>query len=150
MGRGRKPILSWVEKLTVGGECNRLWWELADQQAKAKHWSQPHQRLVKKQQSDLVAAPVDVRDHKVWKDGVRRASAEIAEILSEAGAARLTVIHLKRPYGKRTEILDAAIRWCAAKYGKTISQRRAQDCWDEYSATMKRLQSEPTELASAR
>ncbi|WP_144030569.1 hypothetical protein [Bradyrhizobium japonicum] len=116
-----------------------MWRDLAEQQALADHRQQPHQRDVKNEQGKLQAVPVASRDFRVWRDARKRASSEIEEILSEAGAARLAVIQVKRPYGKRNEILKAAISWCAATYGKTIIERHAQECWDAFSAMTKRL-----------
>jgi hypothetical protein len=140
VSRGRKPILTPREKLVVGGECERLWQALAEQQAMATHRARPHLRDVKKIQAELASAPVASRSSRVWRDTVRQASSDIAEIFSDV---ETQPIRLKRPYGKRNEILDAAIEWCAATYGKTISRRRAQDCWDTFSAMMKRLEREP-------
>ena len=141
MGRGRKPVLTRVEKLAVGGECRRLQQELADRKAMTGYRSRPCLRDVKKLQSELASVPVASRDSRVWRDAVRQASSEIEEIFSDV---ETQPIRVKRPYGKRIEILDAAIKWCAATYGKTISIRRAQDCWDTFSAAMKRLEREPT------
>lgn len=144
MRRGRKSVLTLHQKCAVGGECERLWRALAEQQSLAKHRQQPHQRDVKNEQAKLQAVPVASRDFRVWRDARKRASSEIEEILSEAGTARLTTIRAKRPYGKRTQIRKAAIRWCAARHGKTITERHAQDCWDAFSAMMKRLAYEGT------
>jgi hypothetical protein len=138
MGRGRKPILKPFEKLAVGGECARLLQVDAEQQATATRRAQPHLRDVKKIQSEFASVPVASRSSRVWQDAVR--ACEIAEILSDV---ETRPIRSKRPYGKRNEILDAAIEWCAATYGKRISRRRAQDCRDAFSAMMKRLQREP-------
>ena len=141
VSRGRKPVLTLFEKLAVGGECERLWQALAEQQAMARYRNRPNLRDVKKIQSDLASVPVASRGHRVWQDTRRRASSEIAEIFSDI---ETQPIRVRRPYGKRTEILDAAIEWCAATVGKTISRRRAQDCWDTFSAMTKRLEREPT------
>ena|SRR5674476_50388 len=141
MGRGRKPVLTLFEKLAVGGECQRLWHDLAEKEAMATRQTRPDLQDVRKIQSDLTSVPVAVRSSRVWKDAVRQASFEIADILSNV---ETQPIRSKRPYGKRIEILDAAIEWCAATYGKTISRRRAQDCWDTFSATMKRREREST------
>lgn len=141
MGRGRKPILTWSEKLAVGGECNRLWCALSEQRALAEYRARPNLVDVKKFQSELALVPVDVRNSRVHRDALRQTSSDIADILS---GVETQPIRMKRPYGKRTEILDAAIRWCAAKYRKPIGRRRAQDCWDAFSAMMKRLEREPT------
>jgi len=48
MGRGRKPVLTRIEKLAVGGECERLWQTLAEQHAMATYRTRPHLRDVKK------------------------------------------------------------------------------------------------------
>jgi len=141
VSRGRKPVLTLFEKWAVGGECERLWQALAEQQTMATHRAQPHLRDVKKIQSEFASVPVASRSSRVWRDAVRQASSEIAEIFSDV---ETQPIRVKRPYGKRIEILDAAIEWCAATYGKTISRRRARDCWDTFSAMMKRLEREPT------
>jgi hypothetical protein len=103
--------------------------------------ARPCLRDVKQIQSQLASVPVADRTSRVYRDEVRRASSEIAEIFSDI---KTQPIRMTRPYGKRTEILDAAIKWCAAKYSKSISRRRAQDCWDTFSATIKRLRAEPT------
>jgi len=141
MGRGRKPVLTLHEKVAVGGECERLLQVDAEQQAMATHRTQPHLRDVKKIQSQFASVPVASRNSRIWRDAVRHARSEIAEILSDV---ETQPIRVKRPYGKRIEILDAAIEWCAATYGKTISRRRAQDCRETFSAMMKRLEREPT------
>lgn len=141
MGRGRKPILTWFEKLAVGGECERLWKALAEQQATAIRHARPHLCEVRKNQAILAAVALASRETRVWRDGARQISSEIADIFSDV---EIQPIRLKRPYGKRSEILEAAIKWCATTYSKPISQRRAQDCWDAFSATMKRLEREPT------
>jgi hypothetical protein len=136
-----KPILSLIEKWAVGGECNRLWCALSEQRAMAEYRARPNLVDAKKLQSELVSVPVDVRNSRVHRDAFRQASSDIADIFSNI---ETQPIRMKRPYGKRTEILDAAIRWCAANYSKPISRRRAQDCWDAFSAVMKRREREPT------
>jgi hypothetical protein len=139
--RGRKSVLTLFEKLAVGGECERLLQVRAEQQAMATHRAQPHLRDVKKIQSEFASVPVASRSSRVWQDAIRYARSEIAEILSDV---ETRPIRLKRQYGKRNEILDAAIEWCAATYGKTISRRRAQDCRDTFAAMMRRREREPT------
>jgi hypothetical protein len=107
----------------------------------AEYRARPNLVDVKKFQSELVSVRVDVRNSLVHRNAFRQASSDIADIFSNI---ETQPIRMKRPYGKRTEILDAAIEWCAATYGKTIGRRRAQDCWDAFSAMMKRLALEPT------
>jgi hypothetical protein len=141
MGRGRKPILTQFEKWAVGGECARLSRVIAEEQAMIKYRTRPNLRDVKKLQSDLASVPVASRGSRVYRDEVRRASSEIAEIFSDI---ETQPIRVRRPYGKQTEILDAAIEWCAATLSKRISRRRARDCWDAFSAMTKRLEREPT------
>jgi hypothetical protein len=140
MGRGRKPTLKWSEKLAVGGECNRLWCALSLQRAMEEYRTRPYLRDVKKIQSEFASVPVASRASRVYRDAVRQASSDIAEIFSDV---ETQPIRLKRPYGKRNEILDAAIEWCATTYSKTISRRRAADCWDTFSAMTKRREREP-------
>jgi hypothetical protein len=139
--RGRKPILTWFEKLAVGGECNRLRCALSWQRAMAEYQGRPNLVDVKKFQSELALVPVGVRNSRVHRDAFRQTSSDIADIFSDI---ETQPICMKRPYGKRTEILDAAIKWCAANYSKPISRRRAQDCWDTFSAVTKRLERERT------
>jgi hypothetical protein len=52
VSRGRKPVLTLFEKLAVGGECERLWQALAEQQAMARYRNRPNLRDVKKLQAD--------------------------------------------------------------------------------------------------
>jgi hypothetical protein len=142
MGRGRKPVLTRVEKLAVGGECARVSRALSDQNAMSEYRNRPGLlRDVKKIQSHLALIPVASRGSRVRRDEMRQASSDIAEIFSDV---ETQPIRLKRPYGKRNKILDAAIEWCATTYSKPISRRRAQDCWDAFSAITKRLEREPT------
>ena len=141
VSRGRKSVLELFQKLAVGGECARLSRAFSEQEAMKKHRSRPDLRDVKKIQSDLASVSLASRNSRVYQDEVRRASAEITEIFSNV---QPQPIRMKRPYRKRVEILDAAIKWCEATYGKTITQRRAQDCWDTFSAMMKRLEREPS------
>ncbi|MGY3120360.1 hypothetical protein ACVWXQ_004297 [Bradyrhizobium sp. S3.14.4] len=101
--------------------------------------ARPELRDVKQFQSELALVPVAVRNHRVHREAVRRISSDIAEIFSDIVTKPIVA---KRLHGKRAVILDAAIDWCAATYGKTIGRRRAQLCWDEFSAMMKRLQRE--------
>jgi hypothetical protein len=112
VSRGRKPVLTLFEKLAVGGECERLWQALAEQQAMARYRNRPNLRDVKKIQSDLASVPVASRGHRVWQDTRRRASSEIVEIFSDI---ETQPIRARRPYRKRTEILDAAIKCGVAR-----------------------------------
>jgi len=141
MRRGRKPVLTLSEKLAVGGECACIRQALTDQQtATTKYRTRPYLRDVRKIQSELAAVPLASRGSRVYRDAVRQASSDITEIFSDV---ETQPIRVRRPYGKRTEILDAAIKWCVTTYSKPISRRRAQDCWDAFSAVMKRLEREP-------
>jgi hypothetical protein len=107
----------------------------------ATYRARPHLRDIKEIQGKLASVPVTDRHSRVWRDTVRQDSSDISEIFSNI---ETQPIRLKRLYGRRNEILDTAIEWCATTYGKTISRRRAQDCCDAFSATMKRLEQEPT------
>jgi hypothetical protein len=133
---GRKADLTQLQMVGVGGECARIWSELAERAGMAEYHARPYLQDVRSIQERFASVPVVARNHRVHRDGVRQGSADISEILS---GAEIEPIAVKRPYGARAEVLDAAIEWCATTYGKAITRRRAQACWDTFSATEKRL-----------
>jgi len=133
---GRKPVLTFQQMVAVGGECERIWQHRAEQAAIKEYEARAYLQDVRKLQDQLIAAPVASRRERVWKDTLKFNSADISEMLREANP---DPIRVKRPYGARGEVLDEAIKWCASTYGITITRRRAQDCWDKFSAIEKRL-----------
>lgn len=136
---GRRPELTNLQMLAVGGECARIWSELAERSAMAEYHARPCFEDVRPIQERLNSVPVADRALPVNQYWAWTERAEISEILSYTD---VTPIRIKRPYGARAKVLDAAIEWCIARYGKTITQRRAQACWDAFSATEKRLQND--------
>jgi hypothetical protein len=138
---GRTLVLTQLQMVGVGGECVRIWRERAEQAAMAEYATRPYLQDVRPIQEGFALAPVASRQHRVHQDAIRTASADISDTLSNA---KVEPIRIKRPYGLHTEVLDAGIKWCAATYGRVITRRRAQDCWDTFSATTKRLAREPT------
>jgi hypothetical protein len=120
----------------VGGECARIWSELAERAGMAEYHARPYLQDVRPIQERFASVPVASRKTRVHQDSVRTEGADISEILS---GAEIEPIRIKRPYGSRTAVLDAAIKWCTAAYGKTITRRRARACWDTMSATEKRI-----------
>jgi hypothetical protein len=133
---GRKPVLTFQQMAAVGGECERIWRDRAEQAAMKEYDRRPYLQDVRKLQSELTAVPPAARRERVWRDTMKANSADISEILREASPEPVRV---KRPYGARREVLDEASAWCASTYGITITRRRAQDCWDKFSAIEKRL-----------
>jgi hypothetical protein len=128
---GRKADLTHLQMLAVGGECARMWRERAESAAMAEYHARAHLRDVRNIQEKLTSTPV--ADHQ---DARAASSADISEILSEVP---IRPIQIKRPYGQRREVREAAVRWCAATYGITITPRRAQACWDEFAELEKRI-----------
>jgi hypothetical protein len=122
--------------VAVGGECERIWQRRAEQAAIREYESRPYLQDVRKLQDELIAAPVASRRERIWRDTLKVNSADISEILREA---KPSPVRVKRPYSARREVLDEATKWCASAYGITITCRRAQDCWDKFSAIEKRL-----------
>jgi hypothetical protein len=133
---GRTPVLTELQMVGVGGECARLWSELAERAGMAEYHARPYLQDVRQIQEGFALVPVASRQHRVHQNSVRTEGADISEMLSNA---KVEPVRIKRPYGLHTEVLDAAIKWCAATYGRTITQRRAQACWDTFSATEKRI-----------
>jgi hypothetical protein len=133
---GRRPVLTFQQMVGVGGECMRIWRDRAEQEAMKEYESRPYLQDVRKLQRELTAVLAASRRERVWKDALRVNSADISEMLREATP---DPIRVKRPYGAHGEVLDEAIKWCALTHGITITRRRAQDCWDKFSAIEKRL-----------
>ena len=133
---GRRPTLTPQQMMAIGGECERIWRARADRDALAEYETRPYLQDVRPLQAELKSVPIPSRGERIWRDTVRATSADISEILREA---KPEPIRVKRPYAARSLVLDEAIKWCTSKYGIAITHRRAQDCWDTFSAIEKRL-----------
>jgi hypothetical protein len=139
-GAGRKSNLSKLQALMVGGYCEALWNQAAEDQAHARHEQEPTTKMIRQEQDRAELIPKSPRG--------RRMNPEITEsiddIVRAAGRQRAVSIPLKRPYGAKVKVIAVAIAWCQEKYGQTITESKALECWKEW----KRFQNTPEYKAS--
>jgi hypothetical protein len=123
--RGRKPILTTMQRWGVGGFCEEQWRQLCEKQAFERHDALPHMAEMREAQR---------RNRRARFAYERRINAEKIDIaIARARTNRLArVITLRRPYAEADPILGKAIFWCWQKYKKSISREYARDCWDAF------------------
>lgn len=137
-GAGRKSKLTSFEALAVGGYCETLWQQAAEDQAMARYEADPTTKNVRQEQvrSDLIPKS---------RGGKRRMNPDITESIDDITAGKRAVsIPLKRPYGARAKILADVVEHCRVEYGRIISPSKAAECWKQF----KKFQKSPEYKAS--
>jgi len=144
-GAGRKPKLTELQRLRVGGHCERLWREAAEK----KLQSAIAERSAAVQETYERARWVPLKDRGHWissdageeyLDDVDFALREEQQITADNSTppSRLLTVHVARPKGVHDEIVAKV----AQHY--RISERLTQTCWDEFRRIEKRLREDDT------
>jgi len=144
MKRGRKPLLTYVEQIDIGGFCNEKWRELTIEKTMEKI-NVPE---VKRLQNKLAvrAARGEVR----FKYDIQCTTNEIDSALSKARRSRCVALSdwESRLYGERERVLQLAVMRCWRHLKKRVSPAYVQDCWDRFRKIERRLVSDRDSLTS--
>lgn len=125
---GRRQVLSLLQRIAVGGECERLWRALAEKSAVDRYENQPETIALRIEQRRTDLIPVRLRRRS--QESLADIRADIEDVLD--GRSRFVSIPVKRPKGLRADVIRKAIGWCRRKYRIDITSRRAEACWKEY------------------
>ncbi|MCP2219934.1 hypothetical protein [Bradyrhizobium elkanii] len=125
MKRGRKAILTDIQRWGVGGFCEDEWRKLCEKQTFDRHDALPHMKQVREAQQKITRARFkyerQIHSEKIDVAIARARSNHLARIIT-----------VRRPYAEAAPILGRAIFWCWQKYKKRISRQYARDCWDSF------------------
>ena len=125
MKRGRKPVLTYMQRIGVGGFCEDEWRKLCEKQAFNRHDALPHMEQVRQAQQKLTRAR--------FKYERQIHSEKIDVAIARARSNRMArVIAVRRPYAEADPILGRALFWCWQRYKKRITRQYARDCWDSF------------------
>jgi hypothetical protein len=123
-----------MDKIAVGGQCERLWGEAARDNARDSAG------LVELQKSWKRAQDVPVHERtrigKLWHE---EQSDDVEGTLAEHGRERLVTVPVKRPKGLRQNIKERVAAEETSRRGITITPRMVDECWKEFRALQKRL-----------
>jgi hypothetical protein len=148
-GAGRKPSLSFWERMRIGGLCEEKWRATSEAAALSAFQAQPHIIDVQEEQNRLMKIPVKLRgSQKPLPDGltvaetIEEVSQEIDAILSSAGASRYVSIPIRRPQGAKEGVLEEVFVLVSGIPSQKISKRMVKKCWDEFRSVEARIRSE--------
>ncbi len=145
VGAGRKPRLTYFEKLAIGAQCERLWREVC-QRAEKDAIDQATFRA-REQWAKAAAVPRGERQAFIesryfqddYLDDVRFALKEdqgIEPVDDDREPDRVVTIRPARPKGHRTRIISKI----AGERG--ASERMVERCWKEFRAVQRRIDNE--------
>lgn len=141
-GAGRKPVLTPMQMIAVGGECERRFrqeWERARQTA----WDEkPAVKEVHALQAEVRAG---VKEHgpAFWHSAEGR---ELRETVEQAireirrtpdfveHTNRVFTLTAPRPKGVKANICKAVAAEFSQEWGVSLSPRNVQTCWDQFRA----------------
>jgi hypothetical protein len=135
-GAGRKSALSTFEALQLGEWCEYQWSKTAEDQALERHTKSTRTTLQIRDVQDSAA----LVGRLARKHGMPEQITEDIDHLT--GGDRVVSIPLKRPYGAKAKVIAAAIKWCKAEYGQTITVSKATECWKAYKRFQRRAHGE--------
>ena len=131
---GRPQALSDRERIDVGQGCETLWNRKAERRAWRAMDEQPGMGGVRIAQARTQMVPVTARRRSA---AVRETIEDVAGDINDAmDGKRFHSVPITRPRGEKDRVKGAVIRWCRLKYGKAITPRMAQRCWDEFRALL--------------
>jgi hypothetical protein len=150
-GAGRKPVLTYLQQINVGAECERLWREAAEKTALAPYEKCADESGIRDEQRRLTDIPIQLRATK-QANPPGSVLMTVGEILEEVSQeidkalphGRVISIPLRRPKGQRAVVIAHAIDWCRQTYGVNITQRRVDDCWKLYRTWLSRSRENKT------
>ena len=122
-GSGRKRVLSRVQCLDVGETYDRLWQQAKLIEAHAKHLSNDNRAAKEKDIEAMVAANLNPPKHLSRHPQALKQSRHITGKKLDKIGRRLS-LQLKRPKGRREDVIAVTIDWCKKKYGIDITARR--------------------------
>ena len=125
-GAGRKGLTA-IEKFLIGNECARRWAQVAQDQAIERHRKLPKTKEIEFEQSRAHLIHKNLR--KTSRKNLKDISDSIDEITE---GRRVASIPIKRPYGNKTELLQAVVAWCSETYGLQISTSQARESWKKF------------------
>lgn len=138
-GAGRPRVLSRLQRLMVGAECEN-WW-------KAEEKETTHKKIIEKTgayHKRIDEIPLKTRRGRIAKQSIEEASADIDAalkplVIGSAAPPDLILFALrdrtvlgKRPSGKKAEVIEAGRTFCRDRYRIAITARLAKTCWGEY------------------
>ena len=143
---GRKPSLSFWERMHIGGLCEEKWRAMSEAAALSAFQAQPHIIDVQEEQNRLVTIPVKLRSsQRPLHDGltvaetIEEVSQEIDATLSSVGSSRYVSIPIRRPQGAKENVLNEVVRGMPSR---GITKRMVKKCWDEFRSLQRWIKSE--------
>jgi hypothetical protein len=130
-GAGRKPTLSFLEKVAIGSHCQQLWREESDQKLNAVLDAKYETANLEWRKA------LDARAHG---EPLSCYHADDVEFALEDDHRRASWRKpVRRPKGKAQAIAKRVATIETAKRGKKVSLRMVETCWDLFRATEKKL-----------
>ena len=130
-GSGRKRVLSRLQCLDVGETYDRLWQEAKLIEAHAKHLSNKKRAAEEADIEAAVAANLNPPKHLSRHPPALKQRRHIRGKELDKIGRRLS-LQLKRPKGRREDVIAVTIDWCKKKYGIDITPRRVAACRTEH------------------
>lgn len=148
-GAGRKPSLSFWERMDIGCLCETKWRAMSETASLSAFQAQPHIIDVQEEQNRLINIPVKLRggqerlpDGLTVAETLEEVSREIDVTLQEAGTSRLVSVPLRRPQGAKQKVLEEVAALLRQAEGKKLTNRMIKTCWDEFRALEREIKSD--------
>jgi hypothetical protein len=133
-------VLSGIREIAVGAEYDRLWRQLQETEAWARHNAVAENRKAELEIKELQRKfrAISKRLPHKHQEAVRtKRQREIATRLDAIGRRDST--RLKRPVNARATVTAQVIAWCKKKYEIEITPRRVADCRAKHRRLIERL-----------
>lgn len=154
-GAGRKPMLSWEERLGLGAEAEERIRKAAEARKQAmvtarnedlnlrEKWARLHDiraRKLKQLREQVPEFPdhlqrQHLRDYLMKNDDVEDATLDVRDAVSALyGSSKIVISTAKLRYGLRREILAALAKDASELLGRPITGRMVERCLEEFRA----------------
>jgi hypothetical protein len=153
-GAGRHAVLTWEEWLEIGAECegrfNAIWASNLQAAQDAYFAKSDYLSLI----ANVHQVPIPYREnwHSTCEaenhfDDVEGARKQMAgmDVASEESALRQLRFEAVRPYAVKSKIKADVAAWATGRYGKAISERLVQSCWDDIRSFKKQQDAEESQ-----
>lgn len=145
IGAGRKPVLTELEKLWVGGECEARWRSKTQEKSRARF--EAHCEDLVEAHKRIQAVRLEERRNRAsnpnplgsGEDRLDELVADVREEIASANLARgenpnnrLWSYRIIRPYDESPGIIAEVAKLASEQLGRKVSTRMVERAWDKF------------------